>query len=302
MPEFQSIARRTRAFTLIELLVVIAIIALLIALILPGLSQAREKARVAYCLSNQRQILQTCQQYLDEVQNSSTPYLPWYIRPTLSGYSGVTLYTPYVFGGIKAPFPDDDGYTSDAELYRSEDRFVNKMISGNVPLENSDGANIFHCPSDKTKETPIIGQPLVPIPQEQFGSYHTNGNSYSLNTRFAQGYNWFGGGGFSSNEIFNPAYANPPYALRIARYMTGGDASRFVLVPEQGFYAKTYRAGPSVLSSLAGPQGYGWHQQFSKWSLGFADGHASYQFYDTRVALTPTATIWQPNWKIQDGM
>ena len=49
--------RRVRSgFTLIELLVVVAIIALLIAILLPSLSRARERARIAYCLSNVRQL------------------------------------------------------------------------------------------------------------------------------------------------------------------------------------------------------------------------------------------------------
>lgn len=63
----RSVHRRAGAgFTLIELLVVIGIIALLMGILLPSLSGAREAARSAACLSNQRQIAIAMGQYVNE--------------------------------------------------------------------------------------------------------------------------------------------------------------------------------------------------------------------------------------------
>lgn len=52
-----------RAFTLVELLVVIGIIAVLVAMLLPALNQAREASRRTVCLSNLRQLYSYMRMY-----------------------------------------------------------------------------------------------------------------------------------------------------------------------------------------------------------------------------------------------
>ena len=62
------------AFTLIELLVVIAIIAILAAMLLPALQQARERGRSAKCIANMKQSALAFSAYVDEYKGYLPPY------------------------------------------------------------------------------------------------------------------------------------------------------------------------------------------------------------------------------------
>jgi len=65
--------RRSKAFTLIELLVVVAIIAVLVALLLPALATARERARLTVCQSHLHQINLALHGYLFENNDMMPP-------------------------------------------------------------------------------------------------------------------------------------------------------------------------------------------------------------------------------------
>ncbi len=144
---------RRPAFTLIELLVVVAIIAVLIAILVPGLSAAKERARRAYCGSNLRQIAMAHQMYLDDTGGNFL-------------YNFGNLNVRWSYGG------KDEGYlTSGARALKP--RPVNEYIA--LDGSGNKRAEVFHCPSDTGAEN--LPDPVT----RSYTTYNLWGNSYPMN-------------------------------------------------------------------------------------------------------------------------
>ena len=104
----QDVMYKRRGFTLIELLVVIAIIALLMAMLIPALEAARQRALDLLCTSNLRQIGLCVLMYMDDNEGAIIE-----VGPSMQG-SGDRWCNRWLwfYDGTNIPMPntEDDAY------------------------------------------------------------------------------------------------------------------------------------------------------------------------------------------------
>jgi len=129
--------QRRGGFTLIELLVVIAIIAILAAILFPVFAQAREKARAASCLSNEKQMGTALMMYGQDYDEGLPPWSDYWVCATNS----VALMPCRANPGLDTI----DRYW-DSKLYP----YVKSGDPAGISAPNWGG--VWHCPSAEVSQ------------------------------------------------------------------------------------------------------------------------------------------------------
>ncbi len=140
MPRFSTSrhirASAVRGFTLVELLVVVAIIALLLAVLLPGLSGARAQARAVVCASNIRQLAIANTAYTADNEGRFCPGAAGIRVRNLHRWHGIRASKSQPFDPLRGPLV---GYVSGQVAVRACPGFRRKVTGRTGAFESGCG-------------------------------------------------------------------------------------------------------------------------------------------------------------------
>jgi prepilin-type processing-associated H-X9-DG protein len=146
---------RNLAFTIPEVLAVIAIIVIVVAMLLPNLSRARESANRALCASNLHQLAVATRHYL----NNNKKVFPTDANGPVRSY--------YAWAGKRGT------------EYTAQERFINPYlnIDRDVNVDDNESVfQVFRCPSDNGAQAGRWNYTRAP------SLFDTFGNSYFYNS------------------------------------------------------------------------------------------------------------------------
>ncbi len=186
----RSAGRPPRGFTLVELLVVIAIIGMLMALLIPAVQMARESARRATCMNNQKQIGLAIMNFA-----TARDRLP-------SGFSPHPVSTPASYACMSWVVPMLP-YLEQKPLY---DRIQTNILTISKPglLSTNLTLNVLNCPSRTIPNH--LGVPMymgIPQPPAPLAYVVNAGMSDNYTPNVSQG----GQLDFQANGVFFDHYS-----------------------------------------------------------------------------------------------
>lgn len=158
--------RRARGFTLVELLVVIGIIALLISILLPALSKAKEQASQVKCLAQVRTLSQGAMLHAqDHVNHLPLAGLQWQMQPAEMTDKGLgdpsrRKFIYFNDGGRNRPVPLTAALLIPLKIKIRLDNAANLQAD----IRTDSIQRYFRCPSDSVFEEGFSQR-------SQFGDY-----------------------------------------------------------------------------------------------------------------------------------
>jgi prepilin-type N-terminal cleavage/methylation domain-containing protein/prepilin-type processing-associated H-X9-DG protein len=207
-------------FTLVELLVVIGIIALLIGILLPALSRAKEAASRTVCLSNLRQIGMAMVMYCGD-NRGYFPATASYSTPAAEDF--IYWQEPFNEPGFLATPNTRPAYNAVTHATVQQDQDMGTLVRY---MGNHFNPKVWVCPSD---------------PLENHRVFATWG-------AFACRYNY----SYAMNALFSPLIISPYYS-RAARLSNVHHSSDTIVVIEES--EVTIDDGNSNLVTISGSPG-----------------------------------------------